>query len=811
MARSAQKRKSKVLNWYRLPATGGWVPSARAGHAAVSIGAQVILFGGIVNGERGNELTSFDLHTRVWRRVTPKASIVDGPGQKSLTTAATAVAAVPGPRAFHVAWAFNGNVYIHGGEGQATGETGLVGNPDLDDVLGSVGRDPFAEEDGGAPVEAGRIATAANGRSAGVVSWPSVRSVGNAEASSGGERRPAVSVLEDLWKFDSCALQWERLSSRLAPLGRKGHTASVVSLRSRPHVLIFGGAPAGRRGLSNALYSADLALLSRGEGVWERHRPSGIAPAPRQGHTLTALIGGKRLVLFGGVAEGGELLRDIHVLETDGDVLSWSAVQAPVGDIPTPRHGHSACEVPVTAGYAAGVSGGGVLVFGGEGRTKEGQEVRSTDSHEIFLYDLKESRWQNVATGHAFPIGRHGHSMSSIVGWTPPSFHPDGALTAAEQAPRANASLTWGRKTATTPGQRHNNTVRVAEGGGGVGPGVGTRGGAIESPATTNSEGNIPSDAAVLQWGQKAPCCAVVFGGLNSMYVNPEMWVLPLRWVEKAVQLSPPPPEPETRQDEDGESGRGNRLGFAAVANIKTAGAVAAATARRRAAPVAVDRTGTRGAGMVVNATGGNRPADDAWRLFQAGGISMGARTVDHRRASLPGGLTAEAARRAQDSLHPYHLQQHQQNLRHETRENAGGELHGAVEREVDHDPGGMPGTAAEIEGELIRLKRIAYVAEKKLSAEVCARMHLEETNQDMQREMKELSSSKESAELELREEANRRQWHEGQKAKSRCASLERLLAEAYELINMMGLQHHLQVKSLMPGLYGQPQLKKVV
>lgn len=36
----------------------------------------------------------------------------------------------------------------------------------------------------------------------------------------------------------------------------------------------------------------------------------------------------------------------------------------------------------------------------------------------------------------------------------------------------------------------------------------------------------------------------------------------------------------------------------------------------------------------------------------------------------------------------------------------------------------------------------------------------------------------------------NRRQWHEGQKAKARCASMERLLAEAYELINMVELQH---------------------
>lgn len=80
-------------------------------------------------------------------------------------------------------------------------------------------------------------------------------------------------------------------------------------------MLIFGGAPAGRRGLSNALYSVGLALLSVGEGTWERHRPKGAAPAPRQGHSLTAMAGGKRLVLFGGVAENGELLGDIHVSE----------------------------------------------------------------------------------------------------------------------------------------------------------------------------------------------------------------------------------------------------------------------------------------------------------------------------------------------------------------------------------------------------------------------------------------------------------------------------------------------------------------
>lgn len=105
----------------------------------------------------------------------------------------------------------------------------------------------------------------------------------------------------------------KKLPSRLAPLGRKGHSASVVPLGGHPRVLIFGGAPAGRRGLSNALYSVDLAQLSAGHGTWERHRPTGTAPAPRQGHSLTEVAGGKRLVLFGGMAENGELLGDIQV------------------------------------------------------------------------------------------------------------------------------------------------------------------------------------------------------------------------------------------------------------------------------------------------------------------------------------------------------------------------------------------------------------------------------------------------------------------------------------------------------------------
>lgn len=174
------------------------------------------------------KLASFDLHTRVWRRITPKAPSMDAPGRRSINTAVTAVAVAPGPRAFHVAWAFNGNVYIHGGEGLATGDTGLAGDLDLDDVLGSAGRDPFAEEDGGAPLEAGRILTAASGRNVAVSPGLKARYLTNAEEMAAGgkkagkvgetplllrpaEGRPAMSVLEDLWKFDCHALRWERV------------------------------------------------------------------------------------------------------------------------------------------------------------------------------------------------------------------------------------------------------------------------------------------------------------------------------------------------------------------------------------------------------------------------------------------------------------------------------------------------------------------------------------------------------------------------------------------------------------------------
>lgn len=122
------------------------------------------------------------------------------------------------------------------------------------------------------------------------------------------------------------------------------------------------------------------------------------------------------------------------------------------------------------------------------------------------------------------------------------------------------------------------------------------------------------------------------------MYVNPEVWILPLRWRENTVQFSPPSPDPEEENQElfnPKGGGLGLGLGFASTVRLKRAAGLAAATARGR-----VNSAAAAGRGGV--ATGGTE--DDTWRVFQAGRVEAGAGAGKHRRASLPGGLATGAA-----------------------------------------------------------------------------------------------------------------------------------------------------------------------
>lgn len=131
-------------------------------------------------------------------------------------------------------------------------------NLELDDVIGCVGRDPFAEEDGGAPLESGRVvngATAPRSRArtkgytvdaatTGAKGRKEGEALPSQGSASGARGRPAVSVLEDLWKLDPRTLLWERVSvaSRLSGVGGFcDHFADLFFSTLRPGGQGFGG------------------------------------------------------------------------------------------------------------------------------------------------------------------------------------------------------------------------------------------------------------------------------------------------------------------------------------------------------------------------------------------------------------------------------------------------------------------------------------------------------------------------------------------------------------------------------------------
>lgn len=128
-------------------------------------------------------------------------------------------------------------------------------NPDFFYIFGSVGRDPFAEDDGGPPLESGRIMVAATAaRTGGAVDHgPRAHKKSTDDidvamgrrkegktppppvVAGGAPRRPAVSVLEDLWKLDMRTLLWDRVRGAGGLFGA-GKAACVVSVGGESQV-----------------------------------------------------------------------------------------------------------------------------------------------------------------------------------------------------------------------------------------------------------------------------------------------------------------------------------------------------------------------------------------------------------------------------------------------------------------------------------------------------------------------------------------------------------------------------------------------
>lgn len=129
---------------------------------------------------------------------------------------------------------------------------------------------------------------------------------------------------------------------------------------------------------------------------------TGNKPAPRFGHTITA-ISKTKVVLFGGaIGDTGRYSIVGDSYSYDCLTRTWTKIEGAAGTPPTPRAAH--------ASYA--VEAGQLVVYGGA--TGGG----SLASDDLFLLDLREGEanasWMTVPVVGVTPGRRYGHSMVYI-------------------------------------------------------------------------------------------------------------------------------------------------------------------------------------------------------------------------------------------------------------------------------------------------------------------------------------------------------------------------------------------------------------
>ncbi|KAN0028615.1 hypothetical protein ACTFIV_010461 [Dictyostelium citrinum] len=152
----------------------------------------------------------------------------------------------------------------------------------------------------------------------------------------------------DLPKSQAGTIKWTKPQIKgKAPSQRSGHTADY--LKDRNSILIFGGFD-GRKSFN------DLHLLNMTDMSWTAVKTNGTTPTTRNGHT-SVLVGGRYLVFYGGCSESN-VSNDIQILDTDS--FTWLAQPMITGLILFPRFNHSSNlldsgEMIVFGGCASGV------------------------------------------------------------------------------------------------------------------------------------------------------------------------------------------------------------------------------------------------------------------------------------------------------------------------------------------------------------------------------------------------------------------------------------------------------------------------
>eukprot|EP01124_Arcella_intermedia_P026080 TRINITY_DN4819_c0_g2_i4.p1 TRINITY_DN4819_c0_g2~~TRINITY_DN4819_c0_g2_i4.p1 ORF type:complete len:506 (+),score=149.93 TRINITY_DN4819_c0_g2_i4:1037-2554(+) len=129
-----------------------------------------------------------------------------------------------------------------------------------------------------------------------------------------------------------------------------------------------------------------------GHLTWKLLETKGDVPAGRYGHTIVINEENTKVYLFGGYDNAFGLSNDLY--ELDLDTLIWSPIKVTGEAIPEARYGHFSV---LNKDKRANIQ---LLVFGGRGA----KHVLD----DIWVFDLKKSKWFELPVAGEKPQGRYG-------------------------------------------------------------------------------------------------------------------------------------------------------------------------------------------------------------------------------------------------------------------------------------------------------------------------------------------------------------------------------------------------------------------
>jgi len=211
-------------------------------------------------------------------------------------------------------------------------------------------------------------------------------------------------TFDDAYKLDLIKRHWTRAVPSGCPAvpSRRTNHAAIADAHGR--IYIVGGYDADSNFLNDVwimnVYAGNFDNWQDAGTfpiVWEKPTPTGTAPTPREGHSLTLVD--RKLILFGGYTSAGAVANDVYVYDLDGSMWVTPAVSGAFQ--PAPRQAHSAVR-----------HGRNVIIAGGCSVS----ETQPECYNDVWSLDTVGMQWTRRSTDVVSWFAREGHSAVFVRG-----------------------------------------------------------------------------------------------------------------------------------------------------------------------------------------------------------------------------------------------------------------------------------------------------------------------------------------------------------------------------------------------------------